>query len=434
MPERLVKNFEDEVKEHYRWNFAVNIMDAVFFSIGMSFASVSTILPAFIRHFTPSNFIIGLVASLSMLGWFLPQIFTANYTQKLKRRKDFVLLGGLGERIPWFFLFLVVLYLSKFPPPLFLPVFLILYGIFAFSGGIIAPAWLDMLAKVIPLKKRGRFFGWSNFLGGGTGMLAGFFSIYVLHKYSFPRNFSLCFLITFITTSISYVFVALVREPVYPLKDKNPGFGEYVQKLPHLLKRDRNFSSFLFTNIFLSFGGMATAFFAVYALDSLTLPDSQMGVFTALILGAQTVSSLLWGYLGDRKGYKLVMEMSALLTISACFLAVFSSSLYLFYLVFFLTGCSFSAGMISGQNIVLEFSTPEIRPTYIALTNTLRAPFIGLSPLIGGIIADKTSFPFVFILVTLIVSAGALLLKFLVKEPRHLPPYQPPVCPSRPRI
>jgi len=95
-----------------------------------------------------------------------------------------------------------------------------------------------------------------------------------------------------------------------------------------------------------------------------------MGVFTALILGAQTVSSLLWGYLGDHKGYKLVMEISALLTISACLLAVFSSSLYLFYLVFFLTGCSFSAGMISGQNIVLEFSTPEIRPTYIALTNT----------------------------------------------------------------
>ena len=433
MPEGMIENFENEVKKHYRWNFIVNIMDMIFFSIGMSFASVSTILPAFIRHLTSSNLIIGLIASLSTLGWFLPQIFTANYIQKLGRRKDFVLLGGLGERIPWFFLFLLVLYLSKFSPSPFLNVFLILYGISAFSGGIIAPAWLDMLAKVIPLKKRGRFFGWSNFLGGGMGMLAGFSSIYILHKYSFPRNFSFCFFITFIAISISYVSIALTREPIYPLENKHPGFGEYVRKLPRLLKGDKNFSSFLFANIFLSFGGMATAFFAVYALDSLTLPDSQMGVFTALILGGQTTSSLLWGYLGDRKGHKLVMEVSALLMISVCILVIFSHSLPLFYLVFFLTGCSFSAGMISGQNIVLEFSTPEMRPTYIALTNTLRAPFIGLSPLIGGIIADKISFPFVFALTTLILLLGALFLKFLVKEPRHLLPYQPPAYPSRPR-
>jgi MFS family permease len=85
--------------------------------------------------------------------------------------------------------------------------------------------------------------------------------------------------------------------------------------------------------------------------------------------------------------------------------------------------------MISGQNIVLEFSTPQKRPTYIALTNTFKAPFVGLSPLLGGIIADKLSFPFAFLITAIILSLGCLLLKFLVQEPRHLPPYQPPEYP-----
>ena len=428
---KLNKDFEKEIKKHYRWNFTVNVMDAVLFWFGMSFASVNTILPAFLRHLTSSNFLIGLVVSLSTLGWFLPQIFSVNYIQKFKRRKDVILRWGLGERVPWMFISLLVFYLSLFSSPLFLIIFLVLYTICVFSGGMQGPAWLDMLAKIIPLKKRGKFFGWSNFLAGGAGMFAGFLSIYILYKYPFPLNFSLCFLIAFIATSISYGFVASTREPVYPVENNHTSLKEYFSKIPHLLKGDKNFSSFLFVNIFLSFGGMATAFFAVYALNRLALSDSQIGVFTALILGAQTISSLLWGYLGDRKGYKLIVEISVLLTILASLVAIFSSSLYLFYIVFILTGCSFSAGMISGQNIVLEFSAPQLRPTYIALTNTLRAPFIGLSPLLGGAIADKFSFPFVFLLAVLILSLGFLLLKFFVQEPRHLPPYQLPGYPSR---
>jgi len=429
MSQKSIKNFEEEVKKNYRWNFTVNIIDATLFWFGMGFASVNTILPALLRHLTSSNFIIGLFVSLGPLGWFLPQIFSANYVQRLRRRKDFVVRWGLGERVPWFFLSLLILYISRFPPFLCLSIALMLYAVHAFSGGIQGPAWLDMLAKVIPLKKRGRFFGWSNFLGGGMGMFAGFLSIYILGKYSFPANFSLCFLMTFLATLTSYGFVILTREPVYPREDKHTSFKEYIGELPHLLKGDRNFFSFLLVNVFLSCGGMAVPFFAVYALDSLSLSDSQMGFFTVLILGAQTVSSLLWGYLGDRKGYKVVMGISALLTISACLIAIFSSSLYLFYIVFILTGCAFSAGMISGQNIVLEFSTPQKRPTYIALTNTLKAPFVGVSPLLGGIIADKLSFPFAFLITAIILSLGCLLLKFLVQEPRHLPPYQPPEYP-----
>lgn len=430
----MIKNFEEEVRKNYRWNFTVNIMDAVFFWFGMGFASVNTVLPAFLRHFTSSNLIIGLVASLNTLGWFLPQIFSANYIQKIKRKKDIILRWGLGERLPWLFLSLLLLYLSELPSWIFLSIFFVLYAVFAFAGGVMGPAWLDMLAKVIPLKKRGRFFGWSNFLGGGMGMFAGFLSIYILRSYSFPKNFSLCFLISFIAASISYGFFALVREPIYPIQGRRTSFKEYIGEIPHLLKGDRNFSSFLLASVFLSCGGMATSFFAVYALDSLSLSDSYMGVFTSLILGAQTISSLLWGYLGDRKGYKVVMEMSVLLTISACLVAIFSSSPYLFYIVFILIGCSFSAGMISSQNIVLEFSSPQMRPTYIALSNTFKAPFVGLSPLLGGMISDKLSFPFTFFLTVLILSLGFFLLRFLVQEPRHLPPHQVPGYPSRRRI
>ena len=414
--------FEDEVKRDYRWNFTANLLDWVFFSMGMSFASLNTVLPAFARHLTSSNLLIGLIPCLSTLGWLLPQILIANFTQKLKRKKDLIIFTGLGERIPWFFLFLAVMFLSSSSPSLLLTTFFVLYALFCFLTGMGGPAWQDMLAKVIPLKKRGRFFGWSNFLAGGVSIFGAFLSIYLLRSFPFPKNFALCFLFAFIATSVSYVSLVLVREPIYPVKNKKSSFKEYFRQLPSLIKKDRNFLSFLISTIFLSFGAMATAFFAVHAMNKLTLPDSQIGVFTLLLLTGQTISSILWGYLGDKKGYKLIMELGTLLTILAILLAVFSSSIYLFYGVFFIFGWAFSASFISSMGVVLEFSTPELRPTYIALANTIKAPFMSLSPLLGGFLADKISFPFVFIFTTFILLGGILYLAFLVKEPRHLPP------------
>ncbi len=417
--------FEDEVKRNYRWNFTVNLLDWVFFSMGMSFVSLNTVLPAFARHLTSSNFLIGLIPCLSTLGWLLPQILIANFTQKLKRKKDLIIVTGPGERIPWFFLFLAVMFLSSSSSSLLLTIFFILYALFCFSGGMGGVAWQDMLAKVIPLKKRGRFFGWSNFLAGGVSIFGAFLSIYLLRSFPFPKNFALCFLFAFFATSISYISFVLIREPVYPVKNKESSFREYFRGLPSLLKKDKNFFSFLIASIFLSCGAMATAFFAVHAMNKLTLPDSQIGAFTLLLLTGQTISSVLWGYLGDKKGYKLVMEAGILFTILAILLAVFSSSIYLFYGVFFIFGWAFSASFISSMGVVLEFSTPEMRPTYIALTNTVKAPFMSLSPLLGGFLADKISFPFVFILTIFILLGGILYLALFVREPRHLPTHLP---------
>jgi len=420
----LVK-FDDEVKRDYRWNFTVTLLDWTFFFTAMSFASVNTVLPAFARHLTSSNFLIGLIPCLSTLGWLLPQILIANFVQKLKRKKDLLIFTGLAERIPWLFLFLVVIFISSSSPFLLLATFLILYGVFSFSGGMGGPAWQDMLAKIIPLKKRGRFFGWSNCLAGGAGIFAAFLSIYLLKSFPFPRNFALCFLFAFIAISASYASFILIREPVYPVKNKDSGFKEYFLRLPSLLRKDKNFLSFLISSIFLSCGGMATPFFAVHAMNKLTLPDSQIGIFTLLLLTGQTISSILWGYLGDKKGYKLIMELGTLLTMLAILVAVLSSSIYLFYGVFFILGWALSAFLISSLGVVLEFSTPETRPTYIALANTVKAPFVSLSPLLGGILADRISFPFVFILTIFILLGGILYLALLVQEPRHLPPHLP---------
>jgi MFS family permease len=48
-----------------------------------------------------------------------------------------------------------------------------LLAIFGLGGGICLPAWMDIVARVTPLRMRGKLFGWSGALSGLLGVADG---------------------------------------------------------------------------------------------------------------------------------------------------------------------------------------------------------------------------------------------------------------------
>ncbi|MFN3335585.1 MAG: hypothetical protein ACK47M_24065, partial [Caldilinea sp.] len=92
---------EQEVRENYRWNFTVNLIDGAAFWFGLSFISATTILPLFVSKLTTAPFWIALLAVLSTASWYLPQLFTAGVTERLPRKKPVVInIGFFTERLP----------------------------------------------------------------------------------------------------------------------------------------------------------------------------------------------------------------------------------------------------------------------------------------------------------------------------------------------
>ncbi len=396
-----LEEFDAQVNQHLRWNFSVNAVDFALYTFALSFASQLTILPAFVREFTSSNLVIGIIPTINVIGWLLPQLLSARYIEKLNRKKRFILIVGIGERLPWLFIALGVFFLANVSPVWSLLAFFTFYSIFCFSGGINTPAWLDMIGKIIPERKRGRFFGFSNFMGNGAGVGGALLAGYLLENKIFPGNFATCFMLTFISTSISLGFLALTKEPAYPVVKERVALRNYLSQLVVITRDNRNYLLFLISAVLIGFSVMASGFFTVHAIGKLDLSGSQIGRLTAITLFFQTITNPMWGSLGDRKGHKSVMAAGATGTILAA-----------------ITGTSFSAAMIARLSIVLEFSEPEERPTYIGLTNTVRAPFAAIAPIAGGILGDRFQLPFVFLLTAAIVLTGLLVLLFGVKEPR----------------
>jgi MFS family permease len=75
--------------------------------------------------------------------------------------------------------------------------------------------------------------------------------------------------------------------------------------------------------------------------------------------------------------------------------------------------------MISGISIVLDFTGPENRPTYIGLANTIPGIFSAIAPLLGGWLANVTGYPAMFIVSTVISLASVAMLRWTVREPRQ---------------
>ncbi len=416
---RITSTAQQAIEKNYRWNFIVNTLDGASFWFGMSFFSSAIILPLFVSHFTSSPIMIGLISFLGLGGIFIPQLFMANAVERAPRKKFFaVTLGFFLERLPIFLIPPAVYFLATRQPVLTLVIFFGLYAWQNFGTGVILVGWQDMIAKVIPVERRGMFFGISSFIGNGTGILGALAVPVILDKFTFPLGYVVSFSITAVFIFLSWVFLSLTREPAVYSSKPPVSQLKYLRSLPEVLRKDRNFRMYLLAQTIYSLSGMATGFLVVYTVRTWDLPDAvASGYMIALQVGL-TLAYLFFGFFADRRGHKLSLEICLLLSVVLLVMAIAAPSPWWFFPIFFLRGVVNAGTFVSGISIVYEFTDPESRPTYIGLANTIPGVVMSVAPLIGGWLAGAFSYRAMFILSALIGVVSWFVFHFSVREPR----------------
>jgi len=395
-----------EVERNYRWNFMANFMDLALFWFGASFMSGMTIVPLYVQRASGSRLLVGLVAALSQAGWYLPQLFTANYVERRPRRKSIVVkIGFVSERLPLWLLPLSAFVLVPANPWPALAIFFVGYAWHCLGAGAIAPAWQDLLARVIPTDRRGRFFGLSNFAGSALGVVGALISASLLARYPFPKGFAFCFALGAASILASWAFLALIREPPVSTAKEPVSLRTYFRQLPSVLRRDPNFSSFLVSRVASGMSRMAIGFVTVYAVGRWGLPDSVAGTFTTVLLVSQMAAYLLLGFVADRKGHKVVLEWGTLVAVLTLVFCLVAPSPAWFYLAFVGLGINTAADILSGLMIVL---------------NTTMGVFSALSPLLGGWLASVFGYPILFVLSAGMAFVAFVILHWFVQEPRKV--------------
>ncbi len=412
---------QQQIEKNLRWNFLVNALDGASFWLGMSFISATIILPLFVSNFTSNPILIGLIPFLATGGYLLPQLFVANWVERRPKKKYFpVTIGFFLERIPIFLLPIATYFFAKDYPILALTSFFILFAWHTFGAGLIIVGWQDMIAKLFPEKTRGRFFGITNFIGNGVGIVGALAVPLVLEKYPFPIGYVLSFTLAAILMFLSWVFIAMTREPAVYTSKAPVSQIDYLCSLPEVLRKDHNFRTYLLSQIIFSLSGMAVGFLVVYTVQTWELSDARAGGFIVAMQIGLTLANLFFGFLSDHKGHKLSLEICMTLSVLSLILAILAPSPWWFFLIFFLRGAINAGVFISGISIVYEFTEAENRPTYIGLSNTIPGIAGSLAPLIGGWLVGVINYQTMFIISALLGLISLGLLHFSVKEPRKI--------------
>lgn len=416
-------------------NFILGVLNGAIFRFGWSFVDHNTVLPVFVSLLTSSKIIIGSVTTMRTFGWFMPQLFVASFTEHWERRKPVYILGATLRASSLFLLFLIIYLWGRNMSSLLLPSFLILYGISCMGGGLTGLPFLDIIGKVITPRRRGKFFSLRLFLGGVLSVGGGLIVRYVLahpRHFSFPDNYALLFLFALLAASTAMLLFTFVREPTEsPVTKKRSNLFIYLKNIGTLLQKNRNYNRFFWGIIFLNCGIIALPFYVIYGRAVLHFTQGMIGVFiSAQMIGAM-ISALFWGFLSDRHGNKIVIQLSGFIGASVPLLVMLTVPIstmewlksfpqvpeIIYSVIFVLIGMNLNGLFIGQTNLLLEIAPRGKRATYIGVTNTA----IGLTtllPLLGGYIIQRTSYTVTFSLSLVLMFIG-IFFTFFIVEPRN---------------
>jgi len=382
--------YKKEVDRHYKRNaIAIMIDNSMFYIISLGLSQY-TILPLYLSKLTDSSFLIGLIPTVFIVGFALPQLVVARFLKGKKRTKGYILAVAIAQRLSILAFLILTLVQGQLSSNLVIILFFIIYAIQNIITGMWFPMWVEFIGRAVPYK-RGMVFGLSYLIGGILSLLGGSLITYLLTALPYPNAISASAAIAFAASMISLAMIMLWKEVEKP-DEPNPTVSHHDEgHLFYKIRKDHNFQYFMIWRGVMVALEMALPYLTINALQRLNAPDSQVGIFTIILSLSQTILNVFWGWLGDRIGYLKIILMSAIMGGVGAIMAANAGSLFLFYLVFFFMGAMLAGFGLAGINIIFEFAHNDV-PTYTAVNQLVLSPLSGAAPMLGATLVQALGY------------------------------------------
>jgi hypothetical protein len=167
---------------------------------------------------------------------------------------------GTGMRLQVLGMALAALVL---PARMNLAAFAIFYCGFNVLNGLQGVVFGLLMAKVIPLGRRGRFIGARDFAGGATAALVAWIAASWLADVPFPASHGFTYLLAFVFTSLGLICFAAIREPRAPIVPEERSLRATLASMRRLVAKDRSFAWYCAARALGGLGLMAAPFLIV---------------------------------------------------------------------------------------------------------------------------------------------------------------------------
>ncbi len=402
----------------YRHNFWVLTTDGLLFFLGMIFISFESVLPIFLARLGAPRVAIAVVPVAIALGVNLPSLFAAPRIERLDRKLPFVLRTAVWQRIPWAIVALATPLLATSHAGWLVTVVLLATIVATIAGGLVIPAFFDIVAATVPVERRGTLFALRSVLSYLFGIGGGLVVRLILERVAYPANYSLLYGIATGVLMLGLLVMSFVREPRRrdPVPQIATGLRASVERIRRVLGGNRNFRVYIVARGLLVLAFATTSFFPVYLVEEFGLPDSVSGLFAVITAATFVVVNPIFGRLGNRVGYKPVFVVSYVSLGLAAAVGLFAVTAPWAYVLIAFTATSQSVNLLA-WNMTVEFAPEGQVPSYIGVSGF----FIGLVAPLGiltGVIVDVFGFAGLFVMTAVTAACGLLVMLFGVEEPR----------------
>ncbi|MCR5879046.1 MFS transporter [Phenylobacterium sp. J367] len=424
--------YEKFVWDNLRRNYAGHYLHGMLGMTGFRLVNAPTFLPAYLFAISGSNAIVGLGLALQQVGGVIAPIFGATRIEHRKKVMPAAIwMGGLA-RLAILGIALAGWFLPNDPIQFSLGVlgdwitrprvvailgFMLMFGLFMGAQRVVFSL---LMAKVIPISRRGRLQAWRNATGGLIAALLAYFAgRWFIDENVLGNGYSTTFVFAFfLTTAGLWALQLLMKEPEPPTTREQGRFRERIRDFPRLLKQDRSYACFVLTQMLATSARIATPFYIIFVGSKVGLDGKTLGLLSLAFLGADTVSNLVWGYLGDKTGFRLVLLVSLLAWIAATVLLMSVHDMPAIFVAFCALGAAQSGYMMAAQTMILEFGDRDELPMRIAVSATAESITATAGPLAGGLMAEALGYHAVFGVSLGFLAVALVLLIVAVKEPR----------------
>ncbi len=393
-------------------NFAGGIWHGAFLAFSTSLTQPTTVISAFIAALTGSTIWVGGLSTVLNFANALPQIFAARWIEPRAKKMPYLLMAIYLRAFSWGTLSLLIYLIGAEQPTLLAWALVILLSIFYAGGGIGNIPYTDIIGKVIPLRRRGAFFGGRSAIAGPLSIGAAFLARKILATVPYPNEYALLFGLAAVGLLIASAGFLIIREPITEKEDAPvPAWGEYFGSLAEAA---RALKPLVITQLLTGFSLMVLPFYVVFARQELDAPVSAVGTYLLAQVSGGIVANLIWARLVDKYESRLMLFACATLSTITPLLAIFLAGFgwKALTLVFILAGACFNGRNVGFQTALLEIAPPQRRPTYAAINAALVLP-LALLPIFGGFFLKRYSYATLFEIAAFFIALGAFSVRFL---------------------
>jgi MFS family permease len=414
------------VEDNLKRNYAAHYIHGMLGMTGFRLVNTPTFVPAYVHSISGSDAWVGIATSLQQLGGIVSPIIGAQQIEHRKRILPVSVTLGLLMRAQILGLAISGWFLTGSPALVLALLFLFLLGFFQGPQRV---AFQLLLAKVIPIRLRGRLQAWRNLTGGLIAAVLSYFAgSWLVANHVFGNGYATTFFLAFVLTSLGLsALQMLMREPEPPTVRARSTLRERLKDFPALMREDKGFAWFMVARSFAMGSRIGQPFFFLYAarelgLSAETSPEAfgaTLAILSFAYMGADTITNLIWGYLSDRQGFRSTFVIAMAINLVGVAALLMSHALTTMAIAFFLIGAAQSGYLMSTTNIVLEYGHRHDVPMRMALSNTAEGAMGALAPLLGAGLVVLWSYEASFYATILTVALALIVLVWKVDEPRR---------------